>query len=418
MRILLVTMEVPFPPVSGHRLHLWSLVRALADEDHELALVSFAQPGESAQDLGPLHRLVDHLDLVPVATSIHPLGESLRRLLALRVGRPYGAVRYASPAMAECVRERLACSNFDAVICDEIYPIVNLPKHLTVPVIADTQHVAYLLLQRYAQHLRNPLARLYFRVEAEKMRKWEARLCRQVAAVGACSEFDGELFRQLCPGVRTVSIPNVVDVDAYQPGAQGEGDRLLYCGALDWYPNQDAVTYFVSEILPGIRERVPDARLVVAGRSPSEVFKRKFAPSTAVEFTGTVPDMRPQFARAAVFVVPLRIAGGTRIKILEAAAMAQPIVSTRIGAEGLDFIDGKEIVLADDPRDFAAAVAGLLTDPVRRRALGQAARRRVDQQYGLAALRSAIGEALEEVTGSRSANYDLVSRRQSVIDEV
>jgi glycosyltransferase involved in cell wall biosynthesis len=142
---------------------------------------------------------------------------------------------------------------------------------------------------------------------------------------------------------------------------------------------------------------------VVAGRSGSDNFQAKFARLRHVRFTGPVPDMRAEIAKAAVCVVPLRIGSGTRLKILEAAAMAKPIVSTRIGAEGLDFVDGEEIILTDRPEAFARAVADLLADPLRRHMLGKAARRRVEQQYGLASLRSALREALTQVLSEKPA---------------
>jgi glycosyltransferase involved in cell wall biosynthesis len=172
---------------------------------------------------------------------------------------------------------------------------------------------------------------------------------------------------------------------------------------MDWYPNRDAVEFFVSAILPRLRAAVPEARFVVGGRNPSDEFRRRFAATPGIEFTGTVPDMRAEIAKAAVCVVPLRIGSGTRLKILEAAAMAKPVVSTRVGAEGLDFVDGKEIVLADEPKAFAGAVADLLRDASRRRELGQAARRRVEKCYSFPVLRTAVRAAFAGLSEACSA---------------
>jgi len=192
-------------------------------------------------------------------------------------------------------------------------------------------------------------------------------------------------------------VPNVVDFDHYAPREDDNISTILFQGAMDWFPNRDAVTFFVARMLPLLKQSVPHIRFVVAGRNPPPTFVSKFAGVSGIEFTGNVPDMRAEIAKAAVCIVPLRIGSGTRLKILEAAAMAKPVVSTRIGAEGLNFSDGEEIVLADEPLAVARAIVALLADPVRRRTIGLAARRRVEVQYSMSALRSALGQALAQL---------------------
>jgi glycosyltransferase involved in cell wall biosynthesis len=159
------------------------------------------------------------------------------------------------------------------------------------------------------------------------------------------------------------------------------------------------VEFFASSILPPLRELVPGVRFRVAGRAPAPEFRQRLESVAGVEFSGTVPDMRTEIARATVCVVPLRIGTGTRLKILEAGAMEKAMVSTHLGAEGLEFADGEEIVLVDDPASFAREVARLLQDPARRRTMGQAARHRVVKQYGTAVLQSALRDCLHHVTG-------------------
>src|SRR5439155_958354 len=176
-----------------------------------------------------------------------------------------------------------------------------------------------------------------------------------------------------------------------------EPATVLFQGGMDWQPNRDAVEFFAAEILPWLRRRVPSARFRVAGRSPAESFRRRFAGIDGLEFTGTVADMRDEIAKATVCVVPLRIGSGTRLKILEAGAMAKPMVSTGLGAEGLELVDGEEIVLADEPRAFADAVAALLHDAAGRDELGRGARLRVEKQYSLSVFKTALRDA---VTGS------------------
>jgi len=186
----------------------------------------------------------------------------------------------------------------------------------------------------------------------------------------------------------------VVDTDDYSPARDPGGEYILFVGSLDWLPNRDAADYFISEIFPHLRQMHPAVRFAVAGRLPPPSFRARLTGIPDVELHADVPDIRTLIARAAVCIVPLRIGSGTRMKILEAAAMAKPIVSTRLGAEGLDFVEGQEIVLEDEPERFADAVSRLLKDASRRRQMGQAARSRVEKQYGIATLRSAWREVL------------------------
>jgi glycosyltransferase involved in cell wall biosynthesis len=230
-----------------------------------------------------------------------------------------------------------------------------------------------------------------------KLRNWEKTICRSASLVLACSETDRQLLKDLAPGTPIAVVPNVVNINSYSPDERDDAATILFQGGMDWFPNRDAVSFFATAILPLLRKRTSGIRFIVAGRNPSPSFMSRFAGMSDVEFTATIPDMRTEIVKAAVCVVPLRIGSGTRLKILEAAAMAKAVVSTRVGAEGLDFVNGEEIILADDPDKFSGAIADLLNDLERRRAIGLAARRRVESQYGNTALRHALGQALAQL---------------------
>jgi glycosyltransferase involved in cell wall biosynthesis len=197
-----------------------------------------------------------------------------------------------------------------------------------------------------------------------------------------------------------------VDTDFYEPNGTnsfGNGELLLFQGSMDWYPNRDAVEFFARTILPLVRNQRPNVRFVVAGRNPASHFVKELSTSFGVEFTGTIPDMRPYLSVASVVVVPLRMGSGTRIKILEACAAGKPVVSTMLGAEGLAFEPNKEIVLADVPAQFAGAVVRLLQDPERRRAIGSAARTKTVDSYSQAALKASLDFAIAGSTCSRGS---------------
>ena len=285
-------------------------------------------------------------------------------------------------------------ARFDVIVCDNVFSAINLPAH-AAPVVMNSQNVEYVILSRYVQHERNPFKALYARWEASKLRRFETAMYRRAVLAMACSNVDTGLIRSLCPGIRTAVAQNVVDVSEYAVNAEEEPLTVVYQGGMDWFPNRDALEYFVRAIFPLVRQEVPGVRLIAAGRNPSPQFRARFADVSALEFTGTLPDLRPVIAKAAVCVVPLRIGSGTRLKILEAGAMGKAMVSTTVGAEGLDFVPGREILIADDPAEFARNVIELLRDPARRKAMGEAARHRVLQDYDVTALERSIAAAFQ-----------------------
>jgi glycosyltransferase involved in cell wall biosynthesis len=310
---------------------------------------------------------------------------------------PYGARRLRSKLMSDAVKRTLDELQFDMLICDDIYMLANLPAKADIPIVLNKHDITHEIIERFLAYERNPVKRLYGRLEQRKVRRLESDACANSTAVFACSERDEDMIRSMCPKAQIAIVPNVVDVGSYQPSYEDDGQTVLYVGAMDWFPNRDAVDYFIGQILPTLKLLVPAARFVVAGRNPSSKIRRRYGNLPDVEFTGSVADMRPIIAKAAVCVVPLRIGSGTRLKILEAAAMGKAMVSTRLGAEGLNFVPGREFLLADEPEEFARAIAGLFADEPRRLEMGRAARRRVQKHYDVSTLRIAVREALEKL---------------------
>ena len=213
------------------------------------------------------------------------------------------------------------------------------------------------------------------------MRQYEARACARAGLTVAVSEADRALLAANAPGADIRAVGTGVDTAYFHPnGAVEAPATLVFTGSMDWYPNEDAILYFIAEILPELRREVPGLSLAVVGRDPSEGL-RTTCGAAGVHVTGTVADIRPYVAEAAVYVVPLRIGGGTRLKIFEALAMGKAVVATRVGAEGLPIVSGQHFLQADSPAEFAQAVVTLLKDAGRRHALGMAGRRLVEEQY-------------------------------------
>jgi glycosyltransferase involved in cell wall biosynthesis len=375
------------------------MVQALASTDHELVLVSPVAQNE-AVELGPLSAWCREIVVVPQRLINMSRGQDYTgRLTSLARFRSYAIERFRSPQLRERLESCLKRERFDVIIIDGLYSLVNLPG-TEVPFVLNCHNIEHLIFDRYVELEKNAAKRWYARVEARWIKREEKVACQRATAAMVCSELDRSLLRTLNPNLRVFVAPNTVDTDIYVPVDTGDdmpqqgNPILLYLGSMDWYPNRDAVEFFASEILPKIRQEIPGVRFTVAGRNPARDFVDRFAGVPGMEFTGTVPDIRPYLSAAAVVVVPLRLGSGTRIKILEASAAGRPVVSTRLGAEGLDLTAGKEILLADQPTEFSRAVLMLLRDPQRRRGLARSAREKVVQNYSHLALQGAVQETL------------------------
>lgn len=392
MRILFAAIAVPYPPTHGQRLRNWALLRALHEEGHEVTLVAFATTEDVWHATGVLHDACREVRFVPLP---YPgvLGRSWARLRALPSHLPQGVLKYRSPEMraeiTECLNEGV-----DAAICDDLYMFDNFPVDSPAVVILNKHDLLTNILSGYAHYHPNAFIRAYARGEARKVEAWERRVVEKSGAVMCCSPADRDLMVRQAPSQRFTVVPNAIDAAACEPAPDPGGATLIYSGSMAFYPNRDAIEHFLWDIFPAIQQRVPEVRLLITGPPPERRFIRYCKTRGNIEFTGFVSDIRKELASANVAIVPLRIGSGTRLKILEAAAMERPVVSTTLGAEGLAFTAEQEIVLRDSPEQFAAAVADLLGNPMRRAAIGAAARRRVIAEYSLPTVKHQLYELL------------------------
>jgi len=232
--------------------------------------------------------------------------------------------------------------------------------------------------QRHAEQSRSLMKKLFFQLQAGKMEAYERKICRTAKHVIAVSDIDAARMQRMFGIENISSVPTGVDMEFFASrGAAPPLSDMVFCGSMDWLPNVDAVEWFLSEALPLIRERLPGATFTIAGRSPDSRVLRAVQGLSGVSVTGKVEDMRPYLWGAKISVVPIRIGGGTRLKIYECMAAGVPVVSTRVGAEGLRYADGADIVLADGAGDFADACVRLLTEDAARRAIANRALARV-----------------------------------------
>lgn len=263
-----------------------------------------------------------------------------------------------------------------------VYRYVERLDRRTLRVI-DTHNIDSVTMGRYAATLSSLPRRIYAQVTAGKLRGFERRVFADADLVWVCSATELELVRQAAPATPAEVVPNGVDTAWMAPDGRADEapGRLVFFGRMDYFPNVDGLAWFAREVMPLVRAEVPGVELQVLGPAATDAVRAIAAGDPSIVLLGRVDDVRPVLESAAVVVVPLRAGGGTRLKIVEALSMARPVVSTTIGAEGLDLAADDEIVLADSPAEFARRVVALLRDAHARQRLGAAGRRAVQARY-------------------------------------
>jgi glycosyltransferase involved in cell wall biosynthesis len=284
-----------------------------------------------------------------------------------------------------------------------------MPRQLPCPSVLFTHNVEAEIWRRHVETAANPIARTALTQQWQRMLRFEADALQRFDLVLGVSDADARTFERLYPGALRTPVHVVqtgVDTAYFTPAEEASRrTHMVFTGSMDWLPNEDGMTYFCRDILPRIRQAEPDATLSIVGRAPTPAVK-KLAEIAGVEVTGRVDDVRPYIAKSAVYVVPLRIGGGTRLKIFEAMSMAKAVVSTTVGAEGLPVTSGRDVDIADEPARFAHAVVHLMRDVESRRAMEAAARRLVVERYDWSAVAVDFETAL-----SRAANHESVAER-------
>lgn len=318
---------------------------------------------------------------------------------------PYVIVKYESVKMAEKIEELDRFGNYDLIICDFLTPAINLFRNgkTKTPVLLFQHNVESIIWKRLFEKASNPLKRSYFRQQWQRMLAFEKEACQKCDGVVAVSEEDARLFREELK-LRNVlgAVPTGVDVKFFSDVKRERKPRsIVFLGSMDWMPNIDAVEYFTNEIFPLLKKDFPETKFTIVGRNPPEKVRRLATADPNVRVTGTVDDVRPFVAESEVMIVPLRVGGGTRIKIFEAMANAIPVVSTAIGAEGLPVKHGEHILLADSPDDFSRCIAQLFRSAEERERIGQNGLSLVSECFGWEAVNELFENYCRQICQSR-----------------
>jgi glycosyltransferase involved in cell wall biosynthesis len=386
MKILFLSQIVPYPPHGGVLQRGYNLLRELSRR-HEIHLLAFIHP-----DILPDSEAIDNsraklleflagVEYFPLRAKSSAVGKLLTFALAAASPLPFSVIAHRSRSFDMRVRRLLSEREFDLLHFDTI-ALARFKSGRTEPPSVVTHHnIESTLLERRARVEKHMAVRLYIRWQARKLRSYEIRHCPRFDHNIVVSEVDGEELKRMAPGVEVTAVANGVDVEYFSPRGDPGGKSLIYVGGMNMFANRDAVLYFIRTMWPSIKKLHPEAVFTVVGVDPPEELVRRSREDGSIRVTGWVDDVRPHIADAALYVVPLRVGGGTRLKIADAMAMGKAIVSTSIGCEGIALKDGVSAMIADDPDAFVGAVDTLLRHDERRRAMGAAARNLAESSY-------------------------------------
>ena len=412
MRILWVKADKLLPVQNGGNIRTYHVLRYLS-ERHQLTFYSYYG---GAPDPGYERELQRQLPgAVAVCTGKRELSEVARGLdylSHLGAHAPYAVSRFAGARVQKQLQTWFREQRYDVAVCDFLDAAINFPGRLNIPSVLFQHNVESEIWRRHADTAGNPVKKMLYRMEFRKMLRYERAAVRKFQHVIAVSENDRALMTKWVDGDRVTVVPTGVDLAQYRPAPNPldiSAPLVTFVGAMDWEPNVDGVEYFCAEVWPAIKAEVPQARLRIVGRNPDRRVQKWASNSinndNSIEVTGRVPSVVEHLRQSAVIIVPLRIGGGTRLKIYEAMATGKAVVSTTIGAEGLDVHHGHDIMLADDPRSFAQAVIMLLRDPeLRRRYENAAAETAARYDW------PAIGERFSEVLQSAAEKKSVALR--------
>ena len=397
MKLLFLTPQLPYPPQKGTTIRNYNLIRQLAQR-HEVHLLSFVQ-GEDDLAWVPELREYGH----SIATVIAPQRSPLRRTwTVLTSPLPDMALRLPSAEYQARLADLLDREEFDVVQVEGIemaqYGLAlaagrQSPDGQRPCLVFDDHNAEYVLQQRAWEIDRRYPAKwhraLYSLIQWRKLQRYEAQVCRAMDAVVAVSAADRRALQCIVPGVEVAVVPNGVDSTLFSvpitthPAANDKIRHmasLVFTGTMDFRPNIDAVTWFCQEILPRIKKEAFHVHLYIVGKSPPPEVQR-LGENPAVTVTGYVEDIRPYIAQSLIYVVPMRMGSGTKLKVLQAMAMGKPVIATSTGAEGIEATPGEDIIIADEPADFAQQVIDLLNNAPLRQRLAQRGRQLAEARY-------------------------------------
>jgi sugar transferase (PEP-CTERM/EpsH1 system associated) len=401
MRVLFISQLVPYPPHGGALQRGYHIIRELGRRA-TVHLMAFVHPDELptqeavAESKRVLEEICERVEYFPLWAK----GPLPQRTAAFVAGicspRPFSTVAHRSPALQRRLNALLKPGAFDLVHVDTIALNRFFARRPAMPAVLTHINIESMLLERRAAVERRRLAKWVLERESRKLAAYESVVAPLYDNNLVMSDLDGQLLRQRVPGVHTDVVPNGVDTAYFSPADHDEETpSVIYTGGMNMLANRDAVLHFLDAIWPSIVAEIPEVRFFAVGQDPPAELAEIARRDPRVVVTGKVPDIRPYVRRSAVYIVPIRVGGGTRLKVLDAMASGKAIVSTSIGCEGITVRPGEDLMVADSPAEFAASAVALLRDAAKRRQLGASARRLVERKYAWSVVGQQLMDAYE-----------------------
>jgi glycosyltransferase involved in cell wall biosynthesis len=366
MKILFVSAVFPYPLHSGGQVRIYNLLKRLS-KSHEITLCAFIRDAEEQKHIAELSFCKK---VIPILR-----GRAWQAKYVLRTifsSYPFLYQTYNNAQMKEVIQKELNDNTYDLIHVEPGYVWLSLPK-TTVPVVVSEHNVEHDVYGRYVQGFRLPFIAALLRKDVEKMKRWEAAIWKSVAAVTAASDDDAREIRTITRDADVSVVPNGVDTDmfVFRPKKTVSSSfTCLYVGAFRWVQNTDAVRYLLSSIWPAVVAAYPKATLEIVGAHPPASLVRQALPS--VVFRHAVQDIAGAYKTADILLAPIRVGGGTRYKILESMASGLPVVTTKLGVQGIGARDGKEVWVADTTEQIVASIRDIIRGTARMRVLKQA----------------------------------------------
>ena len=391
-RILFLCQTLPYPADGGVTIRTLNVLRQLSVE-YDIHLLAFYRKRlvrDLAASLAGLRGVVTEVEAFPIVQEYSRTRFARDHVLSMVTRKPYTVFTYEHAEFRRRVIELVQTGGFSLAHVDSLDLSGYLPLLESLPIVCVHHNVESQLLRRRAAVESRWLRARYLHLQSRLMQREEEKWADRVTCNVVCSEDDGRSLGRISGCRNWVVVPNGVDVEEFKP-AESRGHGIVFVGGLSWFPNRDALEHYLADVLPSLRHRGVSESTVWVGRATEE--ERRAFSREGVTLTGYVDDVRPYMAQAACFIVPLRVGGGTRLKILAAWAAGMPVVSTSIGCEGLDARDGWNILVRDDPSLFALAVAQVLADAKLRETLSKNARKTAEDTYSW----EAIGASMRPV---------------------
>jgi glycosyltransferase involved in cell wall biosynthesis len=386
MKILFLSQIIPYPPHGGVLQRGYNIIREIGKEN-DVYLLAFHHPDtidnkelleESKSELSKICAEVNYFSLWPKQSKLH-------KLLAFMIGffypLPFSVLAHKNRSFRKKIVQIIEQNNIDIVHVDTVGLSEYKKIIKNVPCIITHHNIESSLMARRSKVESNWFARYYVAKQSERLRRYEAEESAKYPINVMMSKTDADELKEMSPGVETVIVPNGVDINYFQNIQEQQEQAIIYTGGMNMFANKDAVMYLLSDIWPSLKSRIPEIKFYIIGQDPPKELVSLANEDSGINVLGYVDDIRPYVAKSAIYVVPLRVGGGTRLKVLDALAQGKAIVSTSIGSEGIEVTDRKNIYLEDTAKGFADSIVELINDKDKREVLGDQARKLAVEKY-------------------------------------